>query len=126
VRSEIFGIKFDDFQTLICVLARNIPRWISKLSDLDYSSPALTVCALAAFHNYSEILWARGRTPWTAGGGGSACRKATTYTGQHEEKKRGQTLKPGVGFETTIPVFERTKTFRALDRAAAVIGIVIV
>jgi hypothetical protein len=27
-----------------------------------------------------------------------------------------------VGFETTLPVFERAKTFHASDRAAAVIG----
>jgi hypothetical protein len=29
---------------------------------------------------------------------------------------------PKVGFELTIPVFERAKKFRALDRAATVIG----
>jgi hypothetical protein len=29
---------------------------------------------------------------------------------------------PRVGFEHTIPVFERAKTFRALDRGATVIG----
>jgi hypothetical protein len=29
---------------------------------------------------------------------------------------------PWVGFELTIPVFERAKTFHALDRAAIVIG----
>jgi hypothetical protein len=29
---------------------------------------------------------------------------------------------PSVGFETTIPVFERAKTVHALDRAATVIG----
>jgi hypothetical protein len=28
----------------------------------------------------------------------------------------------GVGFESTIPVFERAKTVHALDRAATVIG----
>jgi hypothetical protein len=30
---------------------------------------------------------------------------------------------PRVGFEPTIPVFERTKTVHALDRAATVMGI---
>jgi hypothetical protein len=30
---------------------------------------------------------------------------------------------PRVGFETTIPVFERAKTVHALDSVAAVIGI---
>jgi hypothetical protein len=29
---------------------------------------------------------------------------------------------PQVGFESTIPVFQRAKTFHDLDRAAAVIG----
>jgi hypothetical protein len=29
---------------------------------------------------------------------------------------------PRVGFEPTIPVFERAKTVHALDRAATVIG----
>jgi hypothetical protein len=29
---------------------------------------------------------------------------------------------PEVGFEPTIPVFERAKTFHALDRAATMIG----
>jgi hypothetical protein len=29
---------------------------------------------------------------------------------------------PRVGFEPTIPVFERAKTVRALERAATVIG----
>jgi hypothetical protein len=29
---------------------------------------------------------------------------------------------PQVGFEHTIPIFERAKTFHALDRAATVIG----
>jgi hypothetical protein len=29
---------------------------------------------------------------------------------------------PGVGFEPTIPVFERAKRVHALDRAATVIG----
>jgi hypothetical protein len=30
---------------------------------------------------------------------------------------------PRVGFEPTIPVFQRAKTVRAVDRAATVIGI---
>jgi hypothetical protein len=38
------------------------------------------------------------------------------------QKKRGQTSMPRVGFEPTIPVFEREKIFHALDRAATVIG----
>jgi hypothetical protein len=45
--------------------------------------------------------------------GGSARRKAATYT---------QTFMPRVGFEHMIPVSERAKTVPALARAATVIG----
>jgi hypothetical protein len=36
--------------------------------------------------------------------------------------KRRQTSMPWVGFESTIPVFQRTKTFHTLDRTVTVIG----
>jgi hypothetical protein len=38
------------------------------------------------------------------------------------QNKRTQTTMPRVGFEPTIPVFERTKTVHAVDRGATVIG----
>jgi hypothetical protein len=38
------------------------------------------------------------------------------------QSKRTQTSMPQVGFEPTIPVFERAKTIHALDPAAIVIG----
>jgi hypothetical protein len=44
--------------------------------------------------------------------GGSACRKAATCTQTSVD----------VGFEPTIPVFERTNTVHALERSATVIG----
>jgi len=50
--------------------------------------------------------------------GGSARRKATTYTGQHNTEKRGHTSMPRAGFEPTITVFERSKSIRASDSAA--------
>jgi hypothetical protein len=50
-------------------------------------------------------------------GGGSASRKAATYT----QNKRRQKSMSRVGFESTIPVFERAKTVHALDSAATVI-----
>jgi hypothetical protein len=37
---------------------------------------------------------------------------------------KAETPMPQVGFEPTIPVFERAKTVHALDRAAPVIGVV--
>jgi len=54
--------------------------------------------------------------------GGSARRKATAYTGQHNTEKRGHTSMPRVGFEHTIPVFELSKTVRALDRESTGTG----
>jgi hypothetical protein len=44
------------------------------------------------------------------------------HTGQHKENKRTQTSMPQVGFKPTIPVFARVKPAHALDRAATVIG----
>jgi hypothetical protein len=41
------------------------------------------------------------------------------YLTQNKHKK---TSMPRVGFEPTISVFEKAKTFHALDRAATVIG----
>jgi hypothetical protein len=38
------------------------------------------------------------------------------------QNKRSQTSMPQMGFELTIPVFERAKTVHALDCAATVIG----
>jgi hypothetical protein len=55
-------------------------------------------------------------------GGGSARRKASTYTGQHNTGKRVHTSMPRVGFEHTTPVFERPKTVRASDRVATGTG----
>jgi hypothetical protein len=52
---------------------------------------------------------------------GSARRKVATYT----QNKRTQTYMPEVGFEPTIPAFERAKRVHALARAATVIGICI-
>jgi hypothetical protein len=62
------------------------------------------------------LLYAVGMAPWT---GSSARRKAATYT----QNKRTQTSMLPVGFDPTIPVFERAKTVHVLDRAATVIGI---
>jgi hypothetical protein len=39
------------------------------------------------------------------------------------QNKRLQTSMPRVGFEPTIPVFDRVKTVHALRLAAAVIGV---
>jgi hypothetical protein len=86
------------------------------------------------------ILHAVGRTPWT--GDQPVVGPLPTQRTTQTPNKRTQTSMPGMGFEPTIPVFERAKTvhaFRprgrcdrlaseraktvhALDRAATVTG----
>jgi hypothetical protein len=56
--------------------------------------------------------------------GGSARIKATpTHRTTQTQNKRKQIFTPLVGFELTIPGFEREKTVHVLDLAAIVIGI---
>jgi hypothetical protein len=57
-------------------------------------------------------LYTVGRTPWTGD------QPVATQT----QNKRTQIFMSRVGFEPTIPVFERAKTVLALDRAATVFG----
>jgi len=45
-----------------------------------------------------------------------------TYTGHHNTAKRGHISMPRAGFEPTIPVFEQSKSVRALDRAVTGTG----
>jgi hypothetical protein len=51
-------------------------------------------------------------------GRGITRRKAATYTGQHKQNKRRQTGMLRVGFEPTIPLFERAKTLHAVYHAS--------
>jgi hypothetical protein len=66
------------------------------------------------------VIYTLGRTPWT--GDQPVARPLPTHRTTQTQNKRTQTSMPRVGFEPTIPVFERTKTVHALDRAATVIG----
>jgi len=58
--------------------------------------------------------------------GESALRKATIYKGDHKTEKCRHTSMPRAGFKPTIPMFERLKTIRALDRAAGGTGSVFI
>jgi hypothetical protein len=49
-------------------------------------------------------------------------RPLPTHRTTQTQNKHTQTSMPGVGFEPTIPAFERAKIVHALDRAATVIG----
>jgi hypothetical protein len=53
-----------------------------------------------------------------------AARPLPTRRTTQTQNKRTQTFMPRLGFEHTIPAFERMKTVHALDRAATVIGTV--
>jgi hypothetical protein len=66
------------------------------------------------------ILYTVGRTPWT--GDQLVARPLPTYRITQTQNKRTETSGALVGFEPTIPVFERAKTVHALDHAATVIG----
>jgi hypothetical protein len=64
------------------------------------------------FHNPKTVA----RTAWM--GDQPVARPLPIQT----QNKHRQTSMPWVGFEPTIPVFERAKTVHALDRAATVTG----
>jgi hypothetical protein len=62
-----------------------------------------------------------GRTPWT--GDQPVAKSLPTHRTTQTQNKRTQTSMTRVGFEPTIPVFERAKRVLALDRGATVSGI---
>jgi hypothetical protein len=66
------------------------------------------------------ILYTISRTAWT--GDQLVARPLPTHRTTQTQNKRTQTSVPRVGFEPTIPVFERAKRIDALDRAATVIA----
>jgi hypothetical protein len=81
-----------------------------------FYSPLL---GLSRFFNFL-ILHTVGMTPWT--GDQPVTRPLPTHKITQTQNKRTQTSMPRVGFEPMIPLFERTETVHALDRAATVIG----
>jgi hypothetical protein len=83
-----------------------------------YGSTALC-WALAAFL-VSCSFYTAGRTPWT--GDQSIARPLPAHMTAQTQNKRTQISVTRVGIEPTIPVFERAKTFNALDRAATAIS----
>jgi hypothetical protein len=54
--------------------------------------------------------------------GGSARRKAGTYTKENANTEQTQTSMPGVGLEHMFPAFEQPKTVHAFYNAATVTG----
>jgi hypothetical protein len=66
------------------------------------------------------ILHTVGRTPWT--GDQPVARPQPTHRTTQTQNIRTKTSMPWVGFEHTIPAFERAKTVHALDRGATATG----
>jgi hypothetical protein len=66
------------------------------------------------------ILFTVGRTLWTRDQ--PVARPLPTHRTTQTQNKCTQTSMPLVGFERTIPVFERAKTVCGLDRAATMVG----
>jgi hypothetical protein len=66
------------------------------------------------------IFYTIDSTPWT--GDQPVARPPHAHRTAQTQNKHTQTYMPQVGFEPTIPVFERAKTVHALDRAATEIG----
>jgi hypothetical protein len=65
-------------------------------------------------------LYTVGRNPWTVDQ--PVARPLPTHRTTQTHNKLTETSMPRVGFEPTIPILERAKTFHALDPAAIVIG----
>jgi hypothetical protein len=71
---------------------------------------------LFQFHNIHTL----GRTSWT--GDQPVARPLPIHRTTQTQSTCTQTSMPLVGFEPTIPVFERAKTVHALDHAATVVS----
>jgi hypothetical protein len=94
-------------------------RWRAVQKHLSvYGSTAL--CWVLAAFSVTFIIYTVGRTPWK--GDQPVARPLPAHRTAQTQNKRTQTSIPQVGFEPTIPMFERAKTVHALDRATTVIG----
>jgi hypothetical protein len=85
-----------------------------------YLSVALEPLLVLGRFFSSLILYTVCRTPWT--GDQPVERPQPTHRTTQTQNKRTQTSITWVGFEPTIPAFERGKTVHAPDRAATAIG----
>jgi hypothetical protein len=77
---------------------------------------------LSDLGRFFSVSWSFYTVCRTHGRGISPSQGRYLHIGQHKHRTNAHTSMPQVGFEPTIPVFERAKTVHALDRAATVIG----
>jgi hypothetical protein len=112
--------SWEEFYIAICVILLLKPKFnlnnTLKCSSCDTHIHTHTLYLdLGPFFSFL-ILYIIGRTPWT--GAQPVARPLPTHRTTQTHNKSTQTSMPRVGFEPTIPVFERTKTVHALDRVA--------
>jgi hypothetical protein len=119
-------VVFDVDVVVVVVVVRSAYQRLFSLQSLIFffffylnglSSPAYARSELPD----SEVrtLQTVGMTPWT---GDQPIARPLLNAGKHRHNKCGQTTVPHVGFESTIPIFERAKIFHALDLVATVNG----
>jgi hypothetical protein len=94
-----------------------LKRMFMKCTTFLIYSPSLD---FGRFFLQFLVFYTIGRSPWT--GDQPVARPLRAQRTAQTQNKHTQTSMPQVGFEPTIPVFERPKTVHALDRAATVIG----
>jgi hypothetical protein len=70
---------------------------------------------------FRKRFYTVGRTPWRSDQ--PVVRPLPTYRTTQTQNKRTRISMPQVGFEPTVPAFERAKTGHVLGRETTVIGI---
>jgi hypothetical protein len=108
--------KTENFATSWTTISFKIRKWPLSSSFL-YRSTALV--DLGHIFSFS-ILYTTGRTTWT--GDQPVARTLPTHIITQTQNKHTQAFMSCVGFEPTIPVFERAKTFHALDCTETAVG----
>jgi hypothetical protein len=98
-------------QALLFILIRS-QRNVVILLSVSVKSSSLSI------YGSTALCWTL--TSWT--GDQPVARPLPAHRTVQRQNKRTQTCIPQVGFEPTIPLFERVKTIHALGRAATVIG----
>jgi hypothetical protein len=93
----------------------HIQSHTSSLQFIYGSTALVDLGRFFSFLIYRESVWFPGR-------GSARPKHLFTHRSAQTLTKRTQTSMPWVGFEPTIPVFERAKEVHALDCAATVIG----
>jgi hypothetical protein len=117
----VYGLFNDDHSRWDCWLAVSRRSVIFETSSI----PVAPTWSIAhrwntSFHFNFLTAYTAGRTPRT--GNQAFSRPLPTHRTTQIQSRRTQTSMPWVEFEPMIPVFEREKTFHALDRAGNVIG----